>query len=387
MTKFLSFFTFLFVFNADSNKELASTYINAYKEVAISEMHRTGIPASIKLAQGLLESNWGRSELATVANNHFGIKCGSYWDGKTFYKEDDDRNKRGDLIKSCFRSFDSPMESYMAHSNFLTDPKKTHRYGFLFGYHNTDYKSWAHGLKKSGYATDPKYPQKLIDIIERYNLYEYDNQTNSKKSPQDTKLIVNTSSQSDNKTVDSVTEHAIRQNNDINPQNSSRVKRSNTISHSSKRDSRMPAKHVSRLKYSIKTFNDCRKVVAKGGETLEQLSQQVGISIDDILLYNDIYDSPDDVLASGSPIYLEKKKRGYRGTRTFHKVREGETMSFIAQKYAIRLSSLYAKNRMKLGYEPLPREKVFLYKTAKISEKPKTRKVDKSNERIFLFEE
>ena len=138
---FAFIFSGLFSFAyAEDNSKLAQSYINNYKEVAIQEMHRTGIPASIKLAQGLLESDWGRSDLAKTANNHFGIKCGGKWAGGTFYKEDDDKNSKGQLIESCFRSFGSPTESYMAHSDFLSDPKKEYRYGFLFNYESTDYK-------------------------------------------------------------------------------------------------------------------------------------------------------------------------------------------------------------------------------------------------------
>ena len=146
-------------------------YILQYKEIAVSEMHKTGIPASIKMAQALLESGSGKSSLATEANNHFGIKCGGRWNGDTYYREDDDYNKKGDLIKSCFRKFRSVEESYSAHSNFLTDQN---RYEFLFGYARDDYKAWAKGLKKAGYATDKKYPKKLIDIIEKYELYNLD---------------------------------------------------------------------------------------------------------------------------------------------------------------------------------------------------------------------
>lgn len=122
-------------------------YIESYKHIAVTEMEKTGIPASIKLAQGLLESGAGKSTLAQKANNHFGIKCGGHWEGKTFYREDDDRDKNGKLIKSCFRQFDSPGQSYRAHSDFLTKQK---RYAFLFDYGNTDYTSWAKGLKKQG---------------------------------------------------------------------------------------------------------------------------------------------------------------------------------------------------------------------------------------------
>jgi len=172
----LSFSYILFLYMASylmpSNSELADSYINAYKDIAISEMQRTGIPASIKLAQGLLESDWGRSDLAMKANNHFGIKCASDWNGQTYYKHDDDRNAEGDLIKSCFRAYDDPYQSYIAHSEFL----KRNRYASLFQLDPTDYHNWAHGLREKGYATDKKYPTKLIMIIEKYNLgskYKY----------------------------------------------------------------------------------------------------------------------------------------------------------------------------------------------------------------------
>ncbi|HJW29100.1 MAG TPA: glucosaminidase domain-containing protein, partial [Saprospiraceae bacterium] len=126
-------------------------YIRNFKDIAVAEMLRTGIPASIKLAQAMVESNCGTSELACKANNHFGIKCGGDWCGKTFRKEDDDY-KDGELTKSCFREFKSPLESYVAHSDFLTDPKKATRYGPLFQLKPTDYKAWAYGLLKAGYA-------------------------------------------------------------------------------------------------------------------------------------------------------------------------------------------------------------------------------------------
>ncbi len=145
-------------------------YISQYKQIAVLEMQRTGIPASIKMAQALLESGAGQSTLARKANNHFGIKCGSSWDGETFYREDDDYHK-GKLIKSCFRKFDSVHDSYMAHSDFLT---KQNRYAFLFDYSTQDYKSWAKGLRKAGYATDKAYSNKLIQIIEKYELYTLD---------------------------------------------------------------------------------------------------------------------------------------------------------------------------------------------------------------------
>ena len=137
-------------------------------------MHRVGIPASIKLAQAIVESGSGKSTLARQSNNHFGIKCGNKWSGGKVYKKDDDY-VNGKLIRSCFRAFDDPFDSFIAHSQFLTNPKSK-RYRFLFEINLYDYKAWAQGLKKSGYATDPNYPKKLISVIEQYQLYEYDYQ-------------------------------------------------------------------------------------------------------------------------------------------------------------------------------------------------------------------
>lgn len=160
-----------FTWNENPTDELAYTYIDQYKEIAIVEMHRTGIPASITLAQALHESGLGNSRLAVYAKNHFGIKCKSYWQGKTFQHKDDDFDKKGNLMNSCFRAYDTVIDSYVDHSNFLT---QSARYSELFDFDKTDYKRWAYGLKKCNYATDLQYAFKLIDKIERYNLQAYD---------------------------------------------------------------------------------------------------------------------------------------------------------------------------------------------------------------------
>lgn len=173
----------LFVYSAlvSYREDPSVAYISQYKEIAISEMHRTGIPASIKMAQALLESGAGQSSLAREANNHFGIKCGGSWNGGTYYLHDDDYNSKGQLIKSCFREFSSSFESFVAHSEFLVTQN---RYSFLFDFDYRDYKAWAKGLKKAGYATDKAYPKKLINIIEKYQLYFLDDTTIDELSPQ-----------------------------------------------------------------------------------------------------------------------------------------------------------------------------------------------------------
>lgn len=158
-----------------ATERLVRDYINTYAELAVIEMYRSGVPASITLAQGLHESNYGQSDLATRANNHFGIKCKSYWKGQKYYHEDDDFNTKGDLIESCFRAYNNPVESYVDHSNFLM---YSSHYGKLFYLDKTDFKGWAYGLKECGYATDINYSKKLISKIEKYNLTQYDHSDN-----------------------------------------------------------------------------------------------------------------------------------------------------------------------------------------------------------------
>jgi flagellum-specific peptidoglycan hydrolase FlgJ len=155
----------------DPTTNLSKNYIDTYKELAVVEMHRSGIPASIILAQGLHESAYGKSPLAKKANNHFGIKCKNYWMGKRYYHKDDDTDDDGTLIESCFRKYENDMDSYIDHSNFLMDSP---HYDQLFKFPSTDYISWAIGLKKAGYATDPEYAEKLVKIIEKNELYQYD---------------------------------------------------------------------------------------------------------------------------------------------------------------------------------------------------------------------
>jgi flagellum-specific peptidoglycan hydrolase FlgJ len=138
-------------------------YIERFKAIAIQEMNQYGIPASITLAQGLFESGSGNSELAKVANNHFGIKCGSTWTGESYYKDDDN-------VDDCFRVYNNPEESFRDHSEFL----KKKNYARLFELDKNDFKGWAYGLKAAGYATNPKYPQLLLNIIEKYSLDQYD---------------------------------------------------------------------------------------------------------------------------------------------------------------------------------------------------------------------
>lgn len=171
---FLVFVTGFFIPTTDVDNKLAVEtldYIDKYKDLAVAEMYRSGIPASIILAQGILESNSGRSKLANGSNNHFGIKCKSYWKGRKYYHKDDDYDRNGKLTDSCFRAYEDAVQSYVDHSNFLM---YTSHYQVLFQYEKWDYYNWAHGLKSCGYATDKNYANKLIKKIELYNLNTFD---------------------------------------------------------------------------------------------------------------------------------------------------------------------------------------------------------------------
>lgn len=169
--------TFLLIFYMlpwsppESLKPHVLHYIEQYKFFAIDEMVRSGIPASIIMAQAIVETNAGTSNLARKSNNHFGIKCKSYWDGETYYAPDDDRDAKGNIIPSCFRQYDNVIASYKDHSDFLVHTK---HYNGLFAYDKMEYESWAKGLELCGYATDPNYAEKLIKTIRMYGLHELD---------------------------------------------------------------------------------------------------------------------------------------------------------------------------------------------------------------------
>ena len=260
-------------------------YINNYKDVAIEQMKRWKIPASITLAQGLLESGAGKSYLATHANNHFGIKCHN-WTGKTVYQDDDARHE-------CFRAYHSAFDSYEDHSRFLTSGQ---RYRSLFSLKITDYRGWARGLKAAGYATNPRYANQLIDIIELYKLYEYDNAKGYDK------FIVG-------------------------------MEKNTTIER------------------AIKMFNKNYYVIAKTGDTFRSLGKELGVSYKKLAVYNER--DKNDVLEAGEVVWLKKKRsnapKDYKDRR--HYVRAGESMYSISQHYGIRLKSLYKLNHLKPDYQ------------------------------------
>ena len=281
-------------------------YINIYKDLAVSEMKRSGIPASIKLAQGILESANGNSTLAMVANNHFGIKCHG-WDGKEIYHDDD---KKGE----CFRHYKNAKDSWIDHTDFLTSRS---RYAFLFEYKSTDYKSWANGLRKAGYATDPKYPQALIGLIERYELYRYD--TGVKPSKTATPKSGKTPAGSKNtpaKTRDAGSDFA--------------------------------SFNIDR--YPVKENNRTNYVTAKEGDTYSSLSKELDMMPWQLPGYNEA--KVTDELHEGQIVYLQPKRRKAERGKETHRVREGETVYFISQMYAVKSSRIYMFNQMKEGTQP-----------------------------------
>ena len=259
---------------AQTRNKQYEAYIKKYRELAVEEMKKYHIPASITLAQGLLESGAGQSALARKSNNHFGIKCGSDWYGKTVSHDDDARGE-------CFRAYKHPKDSYEDHSKFLAGRP---RYASLFNLNITDYKGWARGLKKAGYATNPRYADQLIGIIELYELYKYDDKNYLKwlkKNP--------------------------------NP-------------------------------HQTYIANDLLYIVVRAGDSWKSISQEFDISQKKLRKYNDLYKGY--ALQVGDILYLEKKNKKADKEHIVHVLRAGESMYSISQKYGIRLKNLYKLNKM-----------------------------------------
>ena len=273
-------------------------YIDRYHDIAIYEMLQHNIPASITLAQGLLESAAGESDLCRKGNNHFGIKCHD-WTGPTMHHDDDAQGE-------CFRVYDSAWQSFEDHSRFL----ERDRYKRLFSLRRDDYAAWARGLKECGYATNPRYAQLLIDIIRCYNLSDYD--------------------------------HATTYNAENIGQGVSRGR--GDIAQTSVRHHAAPTNWV----HDVKVNNKKRYFIARRGDTLSSIAAETGVSAKRLAKYNERYIADD--LREGDIIYLQKKRskaaRAYKNVP--HVVTRGQSMYDIAQMYGIRLKSLYKKN----GFSP-----------------------------------
>jgi LysM repeat protein len=302
-----------------TNSLTEETYIDNYKDIAVREMKRTGIPASITLAQGMIESDYGRSSLAREANNHFGIKCHSDWPGAKVYHHDDRRNE-------CFRKYSKPEDSFYDHSEFL---KSGSRYSFLFDLSSTDYKSWAKGLKKAGYATNPDYANMLIRTIEEKNLQYYDNGYKSEASTQVKQLPVKetTAVQDTGKTLIPVT-----------PVN----------------DNNMVAARLPRVMEN----NKLRYIVVRDGDTREKLEEEFQLLHWELPKYNEL--SSDFKITPGQILYLQPKREKAESGKEYHNTSAGDTMYAISQQYGIKLKSLYKMNRMQEESEPEPGSTIWL---------------------------
>jgi LysM repeat protein len=342
----------------------AMDYVNRYSGLAVSEMRRTGIPASITLAQGMLESNYGRSTLATKGNNHFGIKCHSDWKGRKIYHDD---NRKGE----CFRSYPTVEDSYRDHSDFLTTGS---RYKDLFRLSSTDYKGWAHGLKKAGYATDPKYATLLISKIEDYGLHAYDTGSAVPAAAQAsaTPDLKQTTGQQPATTVPQQTTGqqpaATAPKQTTGQQPAATVqKTADTVLIPEVRTSAEPVQAQPENQTPIKviSLNTGRKVlenngvqyiIAREGDTYKSIAEEYELLALEVSRYNDL--PPEAPLKPGQFIYLQPKRSKAAEGNAIHIVKAGETMYFLSQKYAVKLSSLYKMNVMEEGTECVPGQKV-----------------------------
>lgn len=335
-------------------------YVDYYRDISISEMYRTGIPASIKLGQGILESDAGNSKLAKGSNNHFGIKCKKEWTGRTYYHEDDDYNNAGKLIESCFRAYYSSYESYIDHSEFLANRD---RYEFLFNYHHTDYKQWAHGLKAAGYATAEGYAEKLISIIERYDLAKYDTYSN----PYEVKPInvAHTFEEGEELAVLGNNEAPILEEIEVEPFEIVAVYDEGNA----EKDALMEEKPIEFFPEYGKPYFQINNIVAvsSSGMSLEDIAKETDVKLSKLLKYNELKSAND--LVEKQYLFLSKKQKTFVGTEKTHQVQEGETMYIIAQRYGLRTKHLYKMNRMKQDQQPAAGEMIQL--THKADKAPK----------------
>lgn len=273
------------MFSALAEHMSREEYINVWHEDAVYHMHQFGIPASITLAQGILESANGNSYLAVHGNNHFGIKCHG-WEGPTIHKDDDKKNE-------CFRKYLSPSQSYYDHAVFLAEGK---RYDFLFDYKPTDYKSWAKGLKQAGYATNPRYPELLVKLIEDHKLYLYDREI----------------------------QHHNQEKKVAQPI-------------AAEEESKASSAHKVRL-----SKNHIKYVEVKKGDTFYSITEEFEMGLWQLYKYNDI--SKDDVLKTGDRMYLQPKRN--KAKTGSHIVRKGETARSISQLHGIKLKKLIKRNKL-----------------------------------------
>ena len=317
LTGILSLTTLVF----SETKQTTIQYVEQWKSVAIEQMKTHKIPASITLAQGILESANGNSRLAKIANNHFGIKCHKVWRGATFIQDDDTRNE-------CFRSYNSAKESYNDHSLFLTTRG---RYSGLFLLRLTDYKRWAKGLKSAGYATNPKYAYLLIDIIERYHLNQYDNVNNNEyrdvsRSAPKTKVIPIKKEKKN--TI--VKKRTVKKKTQVKADKKSTYSNSNFI-------------EINELNHDVTiSLNKVKYIVVKGGDTYCRIAKEFELTINQLYKYNEF--SKKDVLSIGDRIYITPKKNRAHRSRANYVCSKTITLREVAHQEGVKLSSLMKLN-------------------------------------------
>ncbi len=338
--------------NYDPNAKIYNTvadYIFDYKDMAISEMHRVKVPASITLAQAILESQYGNSYLANEGNNHFGIKCHKSWNGRKVYRDDDEENE-------CFRAYPSDYSSFQDHSEFLLRS----RYAGLFKLSLNDYKGWCRGLKKAGYATDPTYDEQLINVIEKYDLYQFDIKA-------DQQLMANAGSSNtsystkENKPNKSVLPslNVSKSNKTKSISTSSNVKESKTKSKTAK--TFVPAKSYApdqMKKGEIFYYNHIKTVVTTESATPIQIAMLYGINLKKLLKYNYFIDG--QVVPENTKVYLQSRRNKGPFNIPSHKVKIGESMQEIAHHYGVKEDKLYKRNNMEFGMQPAPGEVIQL---------------------------
>jgi LysM repeat protein len=314
------------VVQVSGSEPSAEDYIYKFKDLAVYEMKRTGIPASITMAQGMIESDYGRSRLAREANNHFGIKCHDDWTGRTMYKNDDRRNE-------CFRRYSKPEESFYDHSDFL---RSGSRYSFLFDIEPSDYKSWARGLKKAGYATNSDYANMLIRKIEEYNLMNLDKIYDLAKLPGRSTIVVNPVV--------------------APPDTISTLKPAPVSNASIAVAARVPR---------IMENNRILYIIVKDGDTREKIENEFQLLKWELPRYNEL--DSNFPLVPGQILYLQPKREKAEPGKDFYTTAEGDTMYLISQKYGIKLKSLYEMNRMEEGSQPETGTKLWLRVTRPVN--------------------
>lgn len=311
---------------SSKTNKVYNNYINKYKDLAIDHMQTYKIPASITLAQGLLESGAGESTLAIKSNNHFGIKCSTQWTGKQVYHNDDKKN-------DCFRKYNSAEGSFQDHALFLTERD---RYKSLFSLKATDYKGWAKGLQKAGYATDKSYANKLIQIIEDYELYNYD-KAGSKSKP---------------KSKNNTQEYIVEKEVEVEKIETSKPQYNNN------RPSNKPSNLATTTNQKILTINshtiykthNLVYVIIQTGDTYENIAKEFNFNVNDLFDFNET--DRNIPLRAGDLVYLEKKKTRADKPYYEHIVQVGESMHTISQKYGIKTRSLYQINKKDYSYVP-----------------------------------